>query len=172
MSESLYAFLALGLVLIFTLNQSRDTVELQRELAAIEVEVLANAVASEKMQLIASKDFDANANPQTPEDLTPTSEFGSGNFCEGEATNCKDLDDFNDMQSIREQYDLELSDEETVQFYFNVTAKVEYVDESGQPSIQQTWTKAVTLYVEQHVEEGEHKYLRNPIRIRRQFTSS
>ncbi len=179
MTETLLAFVALMLVLFFSISQQRNIVESERELASIELEVMANAVGSATMQKIASQPFDAatrgaNApvNPQNPDlnGLTPSAEFGSANNCLV-ADECEDLDDFHNMGPEVVPFEVGKDDGgNTLAFAFAVTGTVTYVDENGSPTTSPTWTKEVTLYIDQQVGAGETKYLLQPVVLKRRFS--
>ena len=173
MSETMLALVALMITLFFTLNQQRGIVQAEQEIASIELEVLANAIGSEMMQVIATKEFDlatTGVDLQTValSDLTLESAFGDSLDCPAA---CNDIDDFNAMQTHVMPFEVG-EDEEGNQlgFSFMVTAEVQYVNDQGNYSSTPTWTKEVTLYVDQLVSGSESKYLLQPIQVKRQFS--
>ncbi len=179
MTETLLAFVALLLVIFFSMSQQRNIVETERELASIELEVLANAVGSDLMQSIAAMPFDAatrgeeaTVNPQNPDlnGLTPTAEFGAANNCLV-ADECDDLDDFDGMGPAIVGFEVGRDEEDNpLTFNFSVTGEVTYVDENGVPTDARTWTKEVTLTVDQEVTLNETKYLLAPVVLKRRFS--
>ena len=178
MSETLFAFLALAIASLFAMSQMRASVEAEREVASIELEVLANAVGSETMQFLSTLSFDARTadgtvNPQNLDvsGLTRSSEFGDGLDCTIPGT-CEDLDDFNNMRPDTLFFEVDIDDEgESIGFNFAVTALVSYIDETtGVETADRTWTKEVTLFIDQAVASSETKYLLRPVEIKRQFS--
>ena len=86
MSETMLALVALMVVVFFSFSQQRAIVQAQQEIASVELEVLANAVGSEMMQLMATQDFDdatIGVDLQTIalSDLTIVSQFGDSLSC-------------------------------------------------------------------------------------------
>jgi hypothetical protein len=59
MQQTLGAFLAIRAVMTFSLNYHRATLQSQQTAINSEMEVMANAVASDVMNYVASKSFDA-----------------------------------------------------------------------------------------------------------------
>ena len=176
MTETMLSILALMIVMLFALTQSRGRVQSQRELAAVELEVMANAVASETMQYMAKQPFDEHTKDgtitlqnQNLALLTPTSAFPSGWSMDA----CQDLDDFNDMvpDTVLFQMDLDEAGNPTG-FPFLVTAQVSYVDEAGNHTTASTWTKEITLFVDQLVEPGGVRYLLQPVVKKRRVSPS
>lgn len=173
MTETMLALVALMITLFFTMNQQRGIVQAEQEIASVELEVMASAVGSEMMQVIATKEFDAATEGQdlqtvTLDDLTPEPEFGDSLDCPAA---CNDIDDFNDMQLHVMPFEVGLDEEgNQMGFSFAIAAKVQYVDDQGNYSPDPTWTKEVTLYVDQVPQGGESKYLIQPIQLKRQFS--
>ncbi len=176
MNETMLSILALAIVMLFALSQSRGKVQSQRELAAAELEVMGNAVASETMQYLAKQPFDEHTKDgtitlqnQNLALLTPTSAFSSGWSIDA----CQDVDDFNDMvpDTVRFQMDLDEAGNPTG-FPFLVTAQVRYVDEAGNQTTAPTWTKEITLFVDQLVEPGGVRYLLQPVVKKRRVSPS
>ena len=173
MSETMLALVALMITTFFVFSQQRGLVENERELASIELEVLADTVGSEVMEQIAVKPFDAatiGINPQeaTLMSLTPSTSFGNGLDCPDV---CDDIDDFNDMQP--DTMFFEIGRDEfgaPVGFEFVVTAEVSYVDSEGQRTPNRTWVKEVTLFVDQAVGVSGKKYQRAPIMLKQHFS--
>lgn len=162
MPQTLGAFLAMLVVMMFAINFQHSSLTTQRRVLSSEVDVIANAVASEAMQYIAAKPFDdaigsgaltpANANRSL---LTPGTSFG-GDKAYADAA---DLDDFHGLVhtvTFEMTSDSELT--------FNVTFDVKYVDDLGQPSTSPTWTKEATVIV-----DGPGIML-SPVKLTRQFS--
>jgi len=174
MSDTLMAFLALMLMMFFALNQNEAIVLTQREAANIELEVLANGVAAETMQYIATKPFDARVadgtvsaqNPNLNELTLPT-QFPTG----ASLDESENLEDFNQMQPDTVFFQIGTdADDEPIGFSFTVQAAVDYIDNTGSVSSTPTWTKEVTLYIEQAVEPGKSSSLLKPIVKKRRFS--
>jgi hypothetical protein len=170
MSETMIAFIALFLVVIFSMNQKRTVVRAEQEIAGIELEVLAHAVGSDMMQRIAAKDFDnAMSGSLSQElrtsDLTLPTNFGSGKNC---PSACNDIDDFNNMQPDTVFFEID-TDEwgDPIGFDFVVEAAVQYVDEEGNATNERTWTKEVTLQIDQ---ASSSSLLIQPIIMQQQFS--
>ena len=163
MPQTLGAFLAMMVVMLFTINFQRASIQTQRKMLSSEVDVMANAVASEAMQYVAAKSFDAliasgtmnpsNANVSM---LTELSAFGGG-IAYADAL---DIDDF-DGVSHTVTYETGWGSDLTFVLDFDV----HYVDEaSGLESPTPTWTKEVTIEV-----SGQDIMI-SPIRLKRQFS--
>lgn len=174
MTDTMMAFLALMLLMFFALNQNQAIVQAQREAAAVELEVLANGVAAETMQYIATKPFDAriadgtvNLQNQDLNALTHPNDFPIGATLD----DCENIEDFHRMQpdTVFFQIDTDAAGE-PVGFEFAVQALVEYIDASGQVSPTPTWTKELTLYVEPVVAPGKEAFLLQPIVKKRRFS--
>lgn len=174
MTETMLALVALMITLFFTMSQQRVIVEAEQEIASIELEVLASAVGSEMMQRIAAKEFDAategaDLQTMTLGDLTVASQFGDSLDCSTSA--CNDVDDYNDMQPFIDYFEVGKDAEGNQRsFVFSITADVKYVDAQGNASATPTWTKEVTLYVDQLAQGNEQKYLLHPIEVKRQVS--
>ena len=167
------ALAALMITTFFVVSQQRGIVETERELASIELEVMANAVGSEFMQQVASKPFDSatigiNPKDATLSDLTASTSFGDSLNCPAA---CNDIDDFNAMQPTTLFFEVG-RDEADVPFGFDfaITAEVRYVDAAGEETMNRTWVKKVTLFIDQVVGASGTKYLRAPIRLTQQFS--
>ena len=176
MNETMLSILALAIVMLFALSQSRGKVQSQRELAAAALEVMGNAVASETMQYLAKQPFDEHTKDgtitlqnQNLALLTPASAFPSGWSIDA----CQDVDDFNNMaaDTVLFQMDLDEAGNPTG-FPFLVTAQVSYVDEAGNQTTAPTWTKEITLFVDQLVEPGGVRYLLQPVVKKRRVSPS
>ena len=177
MSETMMAFLAMMLMMFFSLNQNHGIVELQRESANVEYEVMANAIAAQTMQFIASKPFDARVSDGTVSldnldvnQLTHPDDFptNASPFDETETA----LEFFNQMQPKIDYFPLDPASEDTLTagIPFSVQAVVTYVDSEGNVSDDPTWTKEVTLYVEQVPLNGKEPRLRQPVVKTRRFS--
>ena len=173
MSETMLALMSLMMVVLFTFSQQRGIVRTQREIASIEMEVMANAAGSDFMQLIAAQPFDAatvGVNPQDVvlSDLTIPSQFGDSLACPAV---CTDIDDFNTMQPDTISFVAgEDENGDPIQFDFLVTAEVKYVDSAGNESTSPTWMKEVTLFLDQTEAEYEKNILLHPVKLKRQFS--
>ena len=173
MTETMLALVALMITVFFTMSQQRAIVQAEQEMASIELEVMANAVGSEMMQTIAGSEFDlattgVDLQTVTLGDLTAVTAFGDSLSCPAV---CDDIDDFNNMQPSDATYTLGTDSlGNPIEFDFEITATVAYVDDAGVVSATPTWTKEVTLYVDQMTSGSESKYLLQPIQLKRQFS--
>ena len=173
MSETMLAFVALMITTFFVVSMQRGLVETERELASVELEVLAHAVGSEVIEQIAAKPFDAattGINPQSASltDLTPSANFGDGLDCPDV---CDDIDDFNNMQPDTVFFEIGRDEaNEPIGFNFVVTAAVSYIDTAGNETTSRTWMKDVTLFIDQAIVGSEQRYLRQPIEMKQQFS--
>ena len=173
MSETLLALVALLITTFFVFTQQRGLVQAERELASVELEVLAHAVGSEVMEQIAAKPFDAatiGINPQSASlnDLTPSTDFGNGLDCPDV---CDDIDDFNHMQPDSMFFEVDRDEaDEPFGFDFVVTARVRYIDAAGVETSNRTWMKEVTLFIDQAIIGSQPRYLRRPIEMKQQFS--
>lgn len=177
MNETMMAFLAMMLLMFFALNQNESIVELQREAANVEYEIMATGIAAQTMQYIASKPFDARINDGTVtlenldvNLLTPPNAFPTeaNPYDETETA----IEFFNEMQPQISYFSLDPASQDTTLsgIPFSVQAAVTYVDANGQVSSVPTWTKEVTLYIEQVTMPGKEPYLRTPVIKTRRFS--
>ena len=177
MNETMMTFLALMMMMFFSLNQNRGVVELQRDAAHVEYEIMASAIAAQTMQYIASKPFDARISDGTVSLenldvnlLTPPSAFPTeaNPFDETETA----LEFFNEMQPQIDYFPVDPASEDTTVsgLPFSVQAIVTYVDADGEVSSTPTWTKEVTLMIEQVPFSGQETYLRSPVIKTRRFS--
>ena len=166
------AFLAMMLMMFFSLNQNRAIVESQRQAASVEIEVLASGVAAQSMQYIASMPFDAHIaeiDPLNPDlnDLTHPHDFPTGAAWD----ESESLEDFHLMQPDTAYVNIGSEEEEDPVIYtFTVEAAVAYIDDQGQESDEPTWTKEVTLYIERVVPEGSTLVQGTPVIKKRRFS--
>ena len=173
MSETMLALVALMVVVFFTVSQQRGIMQTDREIASMEMEMMANAAGSDFMQLIATQPFDAatvGVNPQDVvlSDLTIPSQFGDSLAC---PAGCTDIDDFNTMQPATISFVAgEDENGDPIQFDFLVTVEVKYVDSAGNGSLSPTWMKEVTLILDQTEAEYEKNILLHPVKLKRQFS--
>ena len=173
MSETMLALVALMVVVFFAFSQQRAIVRAEQEIASVELEVLATAIGSEMMQLIATRDFDdatigVDLQTVTLGDLTVPAQFGNTLSCPAV---CDDIDDFNNMKPDTSFFEIGRDEfDNPIGFSFEVTADVRYVNAAGVESTTPTWTKEVTLYVDQALSGAEKKYLLQPIQLKRQFS--
>ena len=59
MTETLYAFLAMALITLLSLNQQRSTLATYQNLIHSEFELMANGVALQEMEILSGKEFDS-----------------------------------------------------------------------------------------------------------------
>lgn len=168
MPQTIGAFLALSTVMMFALNYQQSAIRGTLSAVNSEMEVMANAVAAEAMQYIASKPFDAKTADKTVTEnnantaqLTPVASFGF----DGLYADANDLDDFHAMKPDTVWF----ATSDTQGFNFTVNASVRYVDDLGMTSMTQTWIKEVTVTVN-GPESGTRKLLFHPVALTRQFS--
>jgi hypothetical protein len=162
MPQTIGAFMAILTVMTFTLNYQRSEMLTQQRLIGGELEVMANAVASETMNYVATKSFDAavaadvvtRLDPNTSS-LTPSSGFGGAIYADA-----SDIDDFDGITD----HDVFFEMEDGAGFNFVVKVAVNYVDDAGAHSMSPTLTKEVNVTV------GGADGLFTPITITRQFS--
>ena len=169
MPQTLGAFLAIMAVMTFSLNYHRATIRSQQTAINSEMEVMANAVASDVMNYVASKPFDARTADNTVDRynrntdlLTSQSAFGSCAVFE----NCNDIDDFHAIPSFQRPFEVEPGKE----MDFDVSIEVRYVDDSGNVSASPTWVKEVTIHVSNSTSVKGVPILNHPLRLKRQFS--
>ncbi len=171
MNHTIMAFLAMMLMMFFSLNQNRAIVESQREAVSVELEILANGVAAQSMQYIGSMPFDANMSAIDPQNpnlalLTHPDYFPTGTSQDASES----LEGFHLMQPDTSYVNIGSDEEEPVIYAFTVQAAVHYVDEQGNESNTPTWTKEVTLYIERVVPEGSTLVQGPPVIKKRRFS--
>ena len=170
MPNSMMAFLAMMLMMFFSINQNRAIVESQREAASVELEILASGVAAQSMQYIASMPFDAHMSEIDPQDPDPDLLTHPDDFPTGAAWHdMNNLEEFNLMQPDTAYVNIG-SEEDPVTYAFTVQAAVHYVDAQGTESNTPTWTKEVTLYIERAVPEGSTLVQGPPVIKKRRFS--
>jgi hypothetical protein len=143
-------------------NYQRSEIRTQQRIVSNELEVIANAVASEAMHHVATKSFDAAVasgavtrdNPNAKL-LTPASSFGNKAYADA-----VDIDDFNGVKGHRVFYEVE----DSLGFDLDVEFVVTYVDDGGAKSLTPTLTKQVAVRV------SSADNLFNPIEMTRQFS--
>ena len=168
MPQTIGAFLALSTVMMFSLNYQQSAIRSSMSSVNSEMEVMANAVASEALQYIASKPYDARTadntiTAQNPVSalLTPALGFGF----DGKFADAQDIDDFHEMTPDTVWFATSGTDG----FDFTVSASVRYIDQFGNESLIPTWIKEVTLKVDGPDYNGR-KLLFHPVTITRQFS--
>ncbi len=169
MPQTLGAFLAIMAVMMFSLNYHQSTLHSQRSLISSEMEVMASAIASDVMNYVASKPFDARTADNTVtrynknvNQLTLESGFGSCAVFE----DCNDIDDFHSIPTFKRVFQIESG----VEVAFDVKVSVAYVDDYGARSASPTWVKEVTVAVKAADSGSEQAYLTHPIQLKRQFS--
>lgn len=168
MSQTLGAFLSVMTVMLISMNFQAATISKYRTSISSELEVMASAVATETMEYISTKPFDARVadgtiTPQNTmaDSLTTFDSFGNGM---GFAA-AGDIDDFNNM--VPRQVFFETEGGEGVTFV--VSSAVSYVTADGATSSIPTWHKRVTVMVE-GPEVNSVPYLIRPVVLTRQFS--
>lgn len=174
MTDTMMAFLAMMLMMFFSLSQNEAIVLSQKEAASIELEVMAHGALGETMQYLSQQDFDQRTQDGTVtrenldlSSLTPPEEFPTGQRVDNcTAIECAHLI-YPDTVFFPVSTDAAGNE---IGFTFVTTAFVQYVDEDGNPSDEPTWTKEVTLYIDQAVEEGETKFLARHVTKKQRFS--
>jgi hypothetical protein len=175
MSDTMMAFLAMMLMMFFSLSQNEAIVLSQKEAASIELEVMAHGALGEIMQKLAQQKFDQSmqdGGPLTRDNqdlslLTPPEEFPTGKKID----NCTAIECAHLIEPDTAFFPVSTDAAgNEIGFTFMTTAFVQYVDEEGNPSDDPTWTKEVTLYVDQFVEEGETKFLARHVTKKQRFS--
>ncbi len=161
MPQTLGAFLAMLVVMMFAMNFQQSSLQTQRRVLGSEVDVMANALASEAMQYVAAKPFDASVstgvvNTTNPDlsSLTLDAAFGGG-LAYADAADVDDFDGVIHTVSYESSFGSDLD--------FDISFLVSYVDDYGNASVAPTWTKEVTVQV-----DGPSIMI-TPVRLTRQF---
>ena len=185
MGQTLTAFLAMMMVMVYSLNQLRSDLEAKRQMMSAELEVMAHGVATDLLQRIGTKAFDANVGSgseledASTNDLTGRGSFGFASehtqgYEEGvSSTQAKalidvasDIDDFDGMPTIRHEFFS--SDDKS--YPFDVDIDVRYVDAAGNASNDPTWFKEVTLTITDDGNGSGTRVLRRPVVIKRIYS--
>lgn len=169
MIQSLMAFLGIVLLSITALNMKQADLHSRTRALNAELESMAVAVASNTMEYIATKPFDARTqdgtvSPANPDAslLTPPASFGSvGTF-----DAASDLDDFDGLAADTVYFDLAADR----RVGFLVSAEVHYLTATGQVSPTPTWTKEVTLTVDGPLGIDDIRWLPAPATLSRRFS--
>ncbi len=179
MPQTLLAFVAIMLVTTYTLNVQQQYVFNQQRDVTREIEEMAGSVALEVMEVIRARPFDQavvdGAVTGTLEDLdlfsfvNATDHFTPGQGCSvfGAGVDlCDDIDDFHKMQTALIPFAMGV---DTV--YFNVDVEVYYVDENLERFDGRTFSKAVTVTVEDTWPGSDlEPYLAQPVQLSRIFS--
>ncbi len=169
MPQTIGAFFAIILVMVFAINFSQSKLESQRKQVSAELETMASAIATDVMQSIASKNFDSEIqagvvtrNLKNVDQLTPAGKFGGQTF-----DTAADIDDYHNMPADTVLYTTQSGD----QLPFSFTVSVNYVDAYGSVSPSPTWIKEVAVHVK-GPPDPDQELLANPVVLRRQFSPS
>lgn len=172
MQQTLLAFLAMMMLTWLMYGQTRSTIGAQQNVVNAQFELMATAVATERMDYIASHPFDAKTadgtvgrSNQSLSALTPTVSFGTSASGCIVASTCKDLDDFH-------QHADTVTFEDGTEVQFAVTSTVAYVTSSGTTSSNPTWTKEVVVKVQALPLYSEQPFLYMPVEMSRRFSPS
>ncbi|NNE35040.1 MAG: hypothetical protein HKN13_07390 [Rhodothermales bacterium] len=162
MPQTLGAFLSMLVVMMFAMNFQQSALRTQRQVLSSEVDVMANAVASEAMQYLAAKPFDAaiSNGTVTPSNtdlsaLTIKSSFGGG-IAYADAA---DIDDFHALTDTV-VFETGVGTDIT----FEISFDVKYVNDMGVESTTPTWTKEVIVQV------AGPAVMISPVRLTRHFS--
>ncbi len=169
MQQTLMAFLAVMLVMLFSLNHQQARLQSNKEVVSSELEIGASAVASEVLHFIGTKPFDArtadgSVTPPFPDVnlLTSAEHFGHGRLFDA----CEDIDDFNEIDPLTQFF--EIRDGDGFDFTINIT--VRYIDSSGNETSSPTWIKEVTLFVSGPATADGEPLMNNPYVVKRRFS--
>ena len=161
MHQTLLAFLAMMIAMLFSLNQQRGTLHDYQTMVHDDMELMAAGVAQQVMETVASYPFDrATAYPGYRDEDFKVSEMATMPFpTGGRFEDALALEDFNDIQTRKVDFQsgaLTLS--------FDVDISVVYVDAAMQHSAVPTDIKAVLVTV-------SHPRFQNPlVQLSRSFS--
>ena len=144
MTQTLFALLAMMIVMLFSLNQQRGILHDYQTMVHDDMELMAAGVALQVMETVASYPFDrATAYPGYRDEDFKVNEMAAMPFpTGGRFEDALALEDFNDIQT--RDIDFQSGD---VSFAFTADISVQYVDAAMQPSVVPTDTKAVLVTV-------------------------
>ena len=167
MPQTVGAFFAIILVMVFAITWSQSKLSSQQKQISAELETMASAIAADVMQTVASKTFDSQIDAgvvtrssNNHNDLTSSSSFGGAAF-----SSANDIDDFHNMPTDTVKYTSQNGD----LIPFTVDISVSYVDSTGALTSSRSWIKEVEVVIEGPTEGGE-KILFSPIVLKRQFS--
>lgn len=175
MKQTLFALLALLVATLLSFNQKQATVRNQVQVVRGEMEQMALGVAAEAMGAIRTQDFDSNLNGTddvSTEDLTPESEFPTGNRCEAffssPSTECDAIEEFHQMSPATVSFKFPDPDDfpdSSDRFEFEIkSVEVEYVDGNfSNETSGETFHKRVTLEIQDIPSDGGDPRLTSPI---------
>ncbi len=141
MTQTLYAFLSIMIVTMFSLTQRSAILHAQLSAMRSDVDLIGVGVAVEQLDFIATRPFDANDPVSDPSELTSDSDFGLGSTSFMTST---DIDDFHG-KTLDVNIPTMIST-----LTFDVSVQVAYVAKSGGyyvASGTQTYFKEVTVTV-------------------------
>jgi hypothetical protein len=174
MQQTLLALLALIITVLLSYNQERSMMHARTAMIDAEMEVMASGVALQVLEFIGHSAFDEqttnDAKVTLTSELTGGGSFGSSGRCDVSApiettypyALCDDIDDFHEMVMESVPFILQ---SDTV--FFDVTAKVQYVDADGKVATGATFNKKVVVTVEH---AGLKQYLKSPVVLSRTFS--
>ena len=144
MTQTMLAFLAMMIAMLFSLNQQQGTLHDYRAMVHADMELMAGGVALQVMETVASYPFDkATAFPEYRDEDFKVNALAAWPFPEGRRfEDALALEDFNGIETRKVDFqsgDLTLS--------FDVDIRVDYVDAAMQHSAAPTDTKAVLVTV-------------------------
>lgn len=171
MPQTLLAFLAMMIVTWMLFGQHRLTIQAQTDAVNAQYELMASAVASERMHYIASHPFDAYVADGTVSranldlhDLTFPANFGTVNPAGCiVASACKDVDDFDAHQDT-------VNYEDGTQLKFAVATTIDYVKDDGSVSSVPTWIKEITVEVKALPPDMPDSFLLAPVQKKRRVS--
>ena len=141
MVQSLYAFLAVMMVTTFSLTQRGVIYKSQFNSMVNDIDLIGIGLATEQLDFIATKPFDANYPVADSSLLTPVGSFGAGS---ADYLTSADIDDFHNKKLALKQAAFNDS------LSFEISVHVQYVNKSGSsftPHISQTNYKEVKVTV-------------------------
>lgn len=161
MPQTLLALLAIMIVTTFSAHQQMNAVKAQRQLIGTEMEIMANAIGTEKINYLLTKGFDEAMNGQHPEtmttsDLTRPENFDRKDTCWQDVDECDFVGMFDSTSHTAAFEMYSYVEGVEISFDFTVETDVYYVTDDGAESADPTWTKQVLVLVEQ-------EYLAQPV---------
>lgn len=163
MKQTLLALLALLIATLLSFSQKQAMVQGQTRVVQSEMEQMALGVADHAMEMIRTRAFDAASTIEATGDLTPESEFPSGNRCKvffpSSSTECTAIEDFHGMDVATTSFEFPGDS-----FQFEIkSVEVTYVDENFASTSNRTFQKKVTLRVQDAPTGGGDPRLPSPI---------
>lgn len=171
MQQTLLALVALLIATMLSFNQKQASLQGQQQVVRAELEQMALGVATQSMQMIRARAFDAATRTASSDSVVkksnfkPESSFPSGNRCKPffpkkPNTSCKAVEDFHEMAPATRTFEFP-----TGNFKFEITdVKVRYVKDDFSDASGKTYQKQVILKVQDVPSGGGSPRLAEPIK--------